>query len=83
MNKNTYFIIEEQETATGKTCAWVRKIPNIYNLKDIFQPCKGCEIISINACSTMKKAKEIADFWNCCAREKGRYMFQSAPLSQP
>lgn len=82
MSKNTYYVIEEQEKETGKTIAFVRKIPNCYNLKDIFQPSRGCVILSINACDTKKAAENIATFWNICARENGNYMFQDAPFQQ-
>lgn len=79
MTKNTFFVIVEQDKTTGKTCAYVRTIPNYCNLKDIFDPGIGCSILSINAYSTKKKAKEIANLLNFWAREKNNYMFQNTP----
>ena len=76
MNKNTYFVIEQQEIETGRTIAHAETVSNCYNLLDYFKPFHGCKIISINACDTKKESEKIAEFWNDCARKNNNYMFQ-------
>lgn len=75
MDKYTYFVIEEKDAATEKMFAYAERVHNCNNLYKHFKPCKGFEIISINACDTWKEAQRIASFWNECARKKGNYVF--------
>ena len=75
MDKKTFFVIEEEETATGKVFSHAEKVPNCYNLLGFFKPCHGCKIISVNACDTWKEAQAIAQHWNNCARNNNKYMF--------
>ena len=77
MNKNTFFVIEEIEEATGKSFSYAQKVSNSNNLKGFFRPSfHGYNILSINACDTWKEAQDIANAWNECAKEKGKYIFQ-------
>lgn len=73
MEKNTFFVIEQQNILTGKVYAYARKVPNCYNLRGLFVPSKGYEIVSINACDSWKKAQATADNWNECAKNNGNY----------
>ena len=76
MNKNTFFVIEEEEIETGRLISYAMKVHNCNNLLGYFTPRKGMKIISINACDTWKEAQEIAHFWNDCAEKNGNYLFQ-------
>ena len=73
MEKNTFFVIEQKEIATGKCVSTAQKVANCYNLLHYFKPYNGYEIISINACDTWKQAQEIADYWNEGAKNRGVY----------
>lgn len=73
MNKNTFFVIEQIEKATGKTLATARKIHNSNNLLFSFPPYRGYEIISINSCDSWKEAQKVADAWNESAKSRGLY----------
>lgn len=75
MNKNTFFVIEQREKATGKTAAQARKINNRYNLVNALRPATGFEFISINACDSYKEARAIANAWNNTAIDRGTYAF--------
>lgn len=75
MDKYTYFVVAEKCKKTGAYIAHALKVANAYNLFKYFTPFDGCEIISINACDTFKKAKEIADVWNNDWHKQGRYLF--------
>lgn len=74
MDKYTYFVITE-ENENGKQFSHAERVFNDYNLLNYFQACYGFKIISINACDTFKKAKEIADDWNLTYKLYGRYAF--------
>jgi hypothetical protein len=73
--KYTYFVITE-ENENGKTFSHAEKVPNCYNLLNYFHACYGFKIVSIDACETFKRAKEVADVWNTGYREYGIYAFQ-------
>ena len=73
--KNSFYVIEEKHTETGKTYAHAVTVNNAYNLLNYFKPCKGFYIISINAADTKKQAEEIADFWNEGAKAHNSYCF--------
>ena len=75
MDKNTYFIIQEKNTENGKVFAHAEKVHNCYNLFKYFHPCRGYDIVSINACSTWKEAQKVANFWNECAKNNKNYAF--------
>lgn len=75
MDKRSFFVIEIIENETGKTAARAEAVPNCYNLLGLFTPARGYSLLSVNACSTLKKARQIADVWNEAAREKGKCMF--------
>ena len=75
MDKNTFFVVQEKNEATGKTLAYARKVHNCNNLVDFFQPQKGFKLLSINACDTWREAQDVADCWNECARANGNYAF--------
>lgn len=76
MNRNTFFVIEEQEIESGRYVAYAEKVPNCYNLLHYFKPRRGMEIISVNACNTWKEAVEIARCWNEGWRKSGKYLYQ-------
>lgn len=75
MNKNTFYVIEIIENETGKTAARAETVPNKYNLLGYFNPARGFSVLSVNACSTLKKAQEIAAFWNEEAKAKNRFLY--------
>ena len=70
MKKNSFYVYEIQENATGKTVANTRVVNNAYNLVGLFTPAKGFTLISVNACDTLKEARKTADIWNEVARSK-------------
>jgi hypothetical protein len=74
--KNSFYVIEERHTKTGKTYAHAETINNAYNLVYKFKPRPNFEIVSINAADTKKQAEEIADFWNEGAKTRGKYYFK-------
>lgn len=75
MKKNSFYVIEEENTTTGKTYAHAETINNANNLLYVFKPFQGFKIISINAADTLKEAREIANFWNEGAKGRGKYAF--------
>lgn len=75
MNNNTFFVIEEKHNKNGKVFSHAEKVNNCYNLVSYFKPCKDFTIISINAVSTYKEARKIADFWNEGAKAHNNYYF--------
>ena len=79
LEKNTYYAIQERSKTTGKYYAYMMKVSNLTNLLYAFKPCSGCELSSVNACDSRKQARELVDFWNQCAKDNGRYLFDEAP----
>lgn len=75
MANYTYFVISEKNQ-NNNYFAHAEKICNNDNLLNFFHPCPNCELLHINACETLKKAKELADSWNTAYRTNGRYAFQ-------
>ena len=73
MEEYTYFVIEELDVKTGKYISHAERVANCNNLLSYFKPYYGFKIISINACDTLKKSKEIADYWNEGALKNGKY----------
>lgn len=80
MSKYSYYVIEQQNTTTGKYYSYATKIQNCTNLICAFKPSIGFTIVSVNACDTFKEAKEIAEYWNQGAKENGKYCFDGSPL---
>lgn len=81
LEKNTFYALQERNKTTGKLYAYMQKVSNYTNLLYAFKNCtSGCELISVNACDTKKQAQELVEFWNQCAKDNGRYMFDGSPL---
>lgn len=75
MNKNTFFVVQLKDIETGRTYAYAESVANCNNLYGYFKPRKGMEIMSINACDTLKTAKEIAHDRNKCAIDNNNYYY--------
>lgn len=68
-NKNFFYVVQDKY-ANGDMFAYATKIYNSQNLLAAFH---DADAIAINACTTFKEAKSIADFWNECAKKNGNY----------
>lgn len=77
MRENSYYVLEEKSKRTGKYYAFAAKEDNNTNLLYAFRKylTSGFDIVSINACKTMKEAKKIAADWNDMHKQNGRYAF--------
>lgn len=71
-----YFAVTVEED--GKYYAHAMRISDGTNVK---WELNRENIVHANVCPTMKRAKEIATFWNDCYKRNGTYMFQDAPFS--
>lgn len=59
MKGNSFYVIGE---IRGEECwAYAMSIPNSNNLVSL---CRNKNIISVNACKTLKEAERIAEMWN-------------------
>lgn len=68
--KNFYFVVIIKEN--GKYLNYVEKATDSDNLLSKFK-IKNC--VGVNIFPTKKKAEEIADFWNDCAKKNGNFMY--------
>ena len=73
MNKNTHYIISVEKGE--KAYAYAVTIPNNCNLCGFMENTNGFNVVSMNACSTFKKAQEVADFWNKRYKEQNRFYY--------
>ena len=74
MTEYTYYVICEKNQ-DNKYFSHAEKVHNNINLLHEFHACNGFELVSINACKTLKLAKEIADCWNASYKSCSRYAF--------
>lgn len=71
MNGYSYYVIGIEEN--GKHYATAERVANQNNLLAVFSKYRNAS--TVNACETMKEAKEIANFWNACYEKNGTYAF--------
>ena len=77
MDKLTYYVIQEKNPETGAELAFCKRVRNCYNILKAFRPHDGFQLISVNACHTLKNAKSTADDWNAYSLQKGVYALSS------
>lgn len=75
MEKNTFYVFEYKNLATGKCYAIPEKICNCNNLVSYFKAPKGYDLLSVNACDTWKEAQNIASYWNEGYQGRGIYEY--------
>jgi len=71
MKQNSFYVFTACKH--GKYVSYARKIHNSNNLITILQ----CEpnLVSVNACDSLKEATAIAEKWNADARAAGTYLY--------
>ena len=71
MSKNTWYVA--QRTIKGRNAAHAFKLRNNQNIVGFDNDYPG--IVTLNACDSMKEAKEIAKAWNDSFKKNGTFLF--------
>lgn len=69
--KHFYLAVQIEENGKGFACDYT--VAENENLLSVLAGIKGAK--AVNICQTRKQAREIAEFWNDCARKNGVYLF--------
>lgn len=71
MKNYSYYVYTIE--SNGKYFSTWERVHNSNNLLSYFNKIKGLK--HINACSTLKECKEIAESWNKACKENGTFLF--------
>ena len=75
MTGNVWYALQRSENGKYYAHAW--KLGRHINLASFVKDFPN--LVSMNACNTMKEAKEIANAWNEQFKANGTYMFADVP----
>lgn len=71
MNGNSFYVIAVAKE--NKAYAYAKPIPNCNNLVGI---CRDKNVVSVNACKTLKEAWRIAEMWNDGYKKAGTFYYE-------